>query len=172
MRIPRLLSAAALAAALALPIAAQAQSEPLFMGIGALTSTPAFAHTSLPGATGIDFNLVGAFAAAYPPEDTHVVVIWFEWAPSATGPWTSSPDNVKSVPGAITTLFDTHVFHGPEDAPFVRVSFAAGERMTVSGTFTHTSVVPEPAPGALLAFGLAALAGFAGRRRRPLSRRS
>lgn len=152
---------------LALPATSMAQSEPLFMTVGTLTETPAFAHLSLPGATGIDFDLFGAFAGAYPAEDSHTIVIWFQWGPSALGPWTSSPDNVKTVPGAVTTLFDTHVFHGPADAPFVRVSFAAGGLITVSGTFTHTSVVPELPTAGLLAFGLAALAA-----RRRLSPRS
>jgi hypothetical protein len=150
--------------ALALPGLVQAQTELIFMGIGADSPSPAFAHASLPGATGIDFDLFGAFDGAYPPEVSHEVVIWFEWGPSALGPWTASPDNVKTIPGAATTLFDTHVYHGPEDAPFVRLHFAAGGLMTVSGTFTHTSVVPEPGAGWLMLLGAAGLSGWRARR--------
>jgi MYXO-CTERM domain-containing protein len=146
------------------PVLAAAQTETIFMSLGSDSVSPSFAHASLPGATGIDFRLFGAFDGAYAPGTLHEVVIWFEWGPSAIGPWSASPDNVKTVPGAVTTLFDTHVYHGPEDAPFVRVHFAAGGLMTVSGSFTHSSVVPEP-NGALLALlGLAAL----GARRRAL----
>ncbi|MBX7075007.1 MAG: hypothetical protein K1X71_17835 [Pirellulales bacterium] len=104
-----------------------------------------FAHTSLPEATGIDFSFSGGFAPMYPLEESHTVVINFEWGPTATGPWTVSPDYVNTVPGGMTDFFATGVFPGPDDAPFVAIHFYAGDFMVVSGTFTHTSVIPEPA---------------------------
>lgn len=39
------------------------------------------------------------------------------------GPWTASPDHVKSVVGGETRFFDTGVVHGPSDAPWVQVHF-------------------------------------------------
>lgn len=158
--------AAALVAAVvaAWPTLAAGQSEVIFMGVGADSPTAAFVHTGLPGATGIDFRFFGAFAPSYASGTSHTVVLWFEWGSTTGGPWTASPDNVKTVPGGMTTLFDTGVFHGPEDAPFVRLHFAAGGLMTASGTFEHISVVPEPAAAALWLLGLAGLAGL---RRRP-----
>lgn len=150
---------AALVAALLLlvPGMARAQTETLFQPVGADT-VRTFEHDSLPGAIGIDFSFSFAIAAAYPPEESHILVVVFEWGPSATGPWTTSPDNVKSVPGAVTSFFSSGVFHGPDDADWVRIHFYAGGLMTVSGTFTHASVVPEPASAALLLLGLPLLA--------------
>ncbi len=148
---------ACFASAAVLPLAAQAQTESIFFSIGTDTPSPAFAHLSAPGATGIDFDLFGAFASADPDGLSREVFIWFEWATTPTGPWTTSPPNIKTIPAGITTLFDTHVYHGPEDAPFVRLHFAAGALMTVSGTFSHVSVVPELPPAMMLAIGLAAL---------------
>lgn len=153
----RFISLALAASALAWAPGARAQSETLFQSIGADTAR-SFAQLSLPGATGIDFRFFGAFAPSYPDTESHVVVIVFEWGPSATGPWMASPDNVKSVPGGMTTFFDTHVYHGPEDAPWVQIHFYAGGLMTASGTFEHASVVPQPASITLWALGLGALA--------------
>lgn len=132
---------------------AEAQTETLFTGIGMDTQL-VYPHTSLPGATGIDFSFTGAFSPTYPADVSHVVVIDFEWGPSPIGPWTISPDNVNTVPGGITDFFATGVFHGLADAPFVAIHFYAGGLMTASGTFTHTSVVPEPTTAAMLGGGL------------------
>lgn len=143
--------------ALCVPVLAAAQSETIFTGIG--MDTPlTFAHLSLPGATGIDFRFTGAFAPIYADTESHVVVITFEWGPTALGPWAFSPDNVKTVPGGVTAFFDTGVYSGPADAPFVRIHFYAGGLMTASGTFSHVSSVPEPAPVSLFVVGLAAIA--------------
>lgn len=122
---------------------AYAQTEVIFSPIGMDTQF-VFPHVSLPGAGGIDFSFFGGFAGAYPPEELHTVVINFEWGPTATGPWTASPDFINTVPGAMTDLYGTGVFPGPEDAPFVAIHFYAGALITVSGEFTHTSIVPEP----------------------------
>jgi hypothetical protein len=146
-----------LAAIWLLPVAATAQTEVLFGTLGADTQF-VFAHTSLPGATGINFSFFGAFAGAYPPDEFHTVVIDFEWGPTATGPWTVSPDFINTVPGAMTDLYGTGVFPGPEDAPFVAIHFYAGALITVSGEFTHTSVVPEPQCIAIVGGALVMLA--------------
>ena len=140
-----------------LPGALWAQTETFFQTVGADTPRT-FAHLSLPGATGIDFSLSIAIAPTYPETESHILVAVFEWGPTDTGPWSASPDNVKSIVGGATRFFDTGVYHGPDDAPWVRVHFYAGAIMTVSGTFTHTSVVPEPPAAWLLGGGLAALA--------------
>jgi hypothetical protein len=132
----------------------RAQSETIFTGIGADTQL-VFSHTSIPGATGIDFSFAGAFAPMYPPEESHLVVIVFEWGPTATGPWTESPDHLNTVPGGMTDLYATGTYNGPEDAPFVAIHFYAGGLMTVSGTFDHISV-PEPG-GLFILLGSAAL---------------
>ena len=161
--------AAILAVAL-VPTALLAQTETLFQTVGSDT-VRSFAHTSLPGATGIDFSFSFAIAPAYPPEETNILVVVFEWGPSVSGPWTTSPDNVKSVPGAMTAFFSSGVFHGPTDAPFVRIHFYAGGIMTVSGPFNHISVVPEPDQAVLLALGLMAMAGHSLRRRRACAAR-
>ena len=136
---------------------AVAQTETIFQTVG-MNTARSFAHTSLPGATGIDFSFSFAIAAAYPPDESHTLVVVFEWGPTASGPWTASPDNVKSVPGAMTSFFDSGVFHGPDDAAWVQIHFYAGGIMTVSGPFNHVSIVPEPATAGLWALGLAALA--------------
>lgn len=138
------------------PFTASAQTEKLFQTIGADTRRE-FAHTGLPGATGIEFRFSGAFAPPYPVEESHIVVITFEWRASAADPWSSSPDNVKSIRGGETRFFDTGVFLGPTDAALVAVHFFAGSLMTVSGDFAHVSVVPEPGQFALYAGGLALL---------------
>ena len=136
---------------------AGAQTETLFQTVG-MDTARSFAHTSLPGATGIDFSFSFAIAAAYPPEDSHTLVVVFEWGPTSSGPWTASPDNVKSVPGAVTSFWESGVFNGPEDAAWVQIHFYAGGIMTVSGPFNHVSIVPEPETAGLWALGLAALA--------------
>jgi hypothetical protein len=123
-------------------------------------------HTSLPGATGIDFSFAGGFAPTYPMGVSHTVVITFEWGPTATGPWSTSPDNVNTVPGGTTDFFATGVYNGPDDAPWVRIHFYAGAIMFVSGEFTHTStIIPEP--GAMLPamLGIGSLLGTLRRRR-------
>ena len=153
----RLTSIAGLIAGAGLGSGALAQTETFFQTVG--FDTPrTFAHLSEPGATGIDFSLSVAIAPTYPVTESHILVVVFEWGPSVSGPWTTSPDNVKSVVGGETRFFDTGIYHGPEDAAWVRVHFYAGAIMTVSGTFNHISVVPEPPPALLLGAGLAALA--------------
>ncbi len=115
-----------------------------------------FPHTSLPGATGIDFSLFTAISPVYPIPESHTIVFVFEWGPTATGPWTTGPDYVNSVPAAMTDLFFTGVFHGPEDAPFVALHMYAGGLMIVSGEFSHISVaVPEPTSAGLILCGVA-----------------
>jgi hypothetical protein len=128
-----------------------------------------FPHTSLPGATGIDFSFIGAFAPHYPDPFSHTVVVTFEWGPTATGPWSTSPDNVNTVPGGMTDVFATGVYNGPDDAPFVAIHFYAGAFMTMTGEFSHIStIVPEPGTSVLAGAGLAAL--WMTRRRRRLDR--
>jgi hypothetical protein len=144
-------SSLVLASFAAWPSSVMAQTEPIGGGIGADSVRGPFAHTSLPGAVGIDFSFFGAFAPMYPPEESHLVVIVFEWGPTAAGPWTESPDFLNTVPGGTTDLYGTGVYPGPEDAAFVRLHFYAGGLMTVTGEFTHTSVVPEPASLTFLA---------------------
>jgi hypothetical protein len=163
VRAPRLVLVVAI---LLLPITAFAQTEVLFGTLGADTQF-VFPHTSLPGATGINFSFFGAFAGAYPPDEFHTVVIDFEWGPTSTGPWTVSPDFINTVPGAMTDFYGTGVFPGPDDASFVAIHFYAGALITVSGEFTHTSVVPEPASAGLILCGMVSLIGL----RRDKSRR-
>jgi PEP-CTERM motif len=141
----------------------RAQTETLFQPVG-MDTQRVFSHTSLPGATGIDFSFAGGISPTYGPEETHTLVTWFEWGPTIAGPWTASPDNVNTVHGGVTTLMSTGVYRGPVDAPFVAIHFAAGGLMTVSGAFTHASVVPEPDVFALLIAGLV-LVGAAARRK-------
>lgn len=150
-------------ALLTLAPAARAQSEAITQPVGMDTQL-VFAHTSIPGATGIDFSLTCGISPLYPEAESHTIIIVFEWGPTATGPWTSSPDHVNTVPGGITDFFSTGVYHAPEDAPFVALHMYAGGLMIVSGTFTHTSV---PAPGAITVAGVAAL-GASRRRRGPI----
>lgn len=145
-------------ATLTLPALVQAQSETIFFGVGMDTPSASFAQASMPGATGIDFRLMIAIAPAFPETETHPLVVDFEWGSGPAGPWTASPDNVASVVGGATRFFDTGVYHGPSDAPWVRLHFYAGGLMTVSGTFTHTSAVPEPPAALLLTVGALALA--------------
>jgi hypothetical protein len=142
---------------------ARAQTEIIF---GPISADPqfVFAHTSLPGATGINFSFFGAFAGAYPPEDLHTAVITFEWGPTATGPWSTSPDFINTVPGAMTDFYMTGVYPGPEDAPFVAIHFFADALITVSGEFTHTSTVAIPEP-ASIGIALCALASVFALRR-------
>lgn len=145
------------------PLAASAQTEFLFNPIG-MDNQFVFPHVSLPGANGIDFSFTGAFSPMYPDPFSHSVVITFEWGPTATGPWTVSPDNVNTVPGGKTDVFATGVFHAPEDAPFVAIHFYAGGLMTVSGEFVHTSTaIPEPSSACLLVLGLSTLVAAKGR---------
>jgi len=117
-----------------------------------------FAHAHVPGAVGIDYSFSGSFAPSYPIPESHAVVIDFEWGPTAAGPWTFSPDNVTTVPAGMTHFFATGVYHGPEEDPFVRIHFYAGGLMTVSGDYTHVSVVPEPSALLLFSLGIPALA--------------
>lgn len=140
-----------------------AQTEVIFQPIG-MDNQLVFPHTSLPGATGIDFSFFGGFAPAYPMDESHTVVINFEWGPTATGPWTVSPDYVNSVPGAMSDFFSTGVFPGPDDAPFVAIHFYAGGIMTVSGVFSHISV-PEPQSLSLLLCAVASLSAVRRKRR-------
>ncbi len=133
-------------------VAAQTEVLP-FPTIG-MDSRFDFVHTGLPGALGIDFRFAGAFAPHYPAEESHTVVVTFEWRNSVADPWSSSPDHVKTVPGAMTAFFDTGVFRAPVDASLVAIHFFAGDFMTVSGDFSHISVVPEPSRAWLFACGL------------------
>lgn len=140
MLVTRIVCVAVLALIGAAP--ASAQTEVLFNPIG-MDNQFVFPHTIEPGDFATDFSFTGAFAPMYPPEESHTVVITFEWGPTAIGPWSTSPDNVNTVPGGMTDFFATGVYHGPDADPFVAIHFYAGGLMTVSGEFVHTSV-PEP----------------------------
>jgi hypothetical protein len=148
------------------PLPAQSQVETLSGVVVGMDTPLAFAHVGLPGASGIDFRLRTAISPTYPIGETHTLGATFEWGASAAGPWAISPDNVKSVPGGMTALFDTGVFHAPADAAFVRLHLYAGGFMVLSGTFEHVSVVPEPATPALWLGGLIGLLGAVWRPRR------
>lgn len=151
--------------ALLLPGTCIAQTQTLWLqGIGADTPL-VYPHISLPGATGIDFSLDIGLSPLYPDTESHTLIVVFEWGPTATGPWIASPDHVNTVPGGTTDFFSTGVFHGPDDADFVRLHFYAGGLMIASGPFNHISVVPEPKAAALMASGIAAL-GLLGMMRR------
>jgi hypothetical protein len=82
-RLAPLLACAVLAV---LPTAANAQVEIIPGTTIGMDNQFVFPHTSLPGATGIDFSFIGAFAPHYPAPVSHTVVIAFEWGPTATGP--------------------------------------------------------------------------------------
>ncbi|MBX3599939.1 MAG: PEP-CTERM sorting domain-containing protein [Rubrivivax sp.] len=153
--------AATLLLALAAPVGAETES--ITGPIGSDTAHT-FAHAAVPGAVAMSFHFAGGFAPMYPDTETHTVVVVFEWGPTPAGPWTASPDHVKSVPGGTTAFFDTGVFSTPGEAPFVQLHFYAGGLMFVSGAFDHVSVVPEPATAALWLAGLAGLAGALRRR--------
>jgi len=160
-------SARILALALVLPGTCVAQTQTLSgQGIGSDTRL-VYPHVSAPGAVGIDFSLDIGLAPLYPDTESHTLVIVFEWGPTATGPWTVSPDHVNTVPGGKTDFFSTGVFHGPDDAAFVGLHFYAGGLMIGSGTFSHVSAIPEPKDAALMASGMVAigLLGMIGRRR-------
>lgn len=110
-----------------------------------------YEHALEPGANAIRFSYASGFAPLYGPEESHTVVIVFEWGPTALGPWESSPDYVNTVPGGETDLFATGIFTSPADARFVALHFYAGALMITSGTFEHiAAVVPLPASGVLL----------------------
>jgi hypothetical protein len=169
------------AALVASAVAARAETEHFFQPVGMDTQL-VFPHALVPGATGIDFSFSGAIDGGprkdtdppFPTPVSHILVIDFEWGPTETGPWSVSPDNVKSIPVEETSFFSTGVFHGPADAPFVAIHFYAGNLMTVStmglGFFTHDSVaVPEPSSLILLGMGALAL-GFCSWRRHSLMR--
>ena len=151
----------ALLVALAIePYAALAQTEPITSQPVGMDTQLVFPHTSLPGATGIDFSFITAISPTYPIPESHTIVIVFEWGPTATGPWTASPDNVNTVPAAMTDFFSTGIFHGPADAPFVALHMYAGAIMIVTGEFSHTSVVPEPSCAGLMLCGVVSILGL------------
>jgi hypothetical protein len=136
------------------PFRVHAQTELISGQPIGMTTRLVFPHVSLPGATGIDFSYMGAFAPTYTAPDSHTVVINFEWGPSALGPWTVSPDYVNTVPGGPTDLFSTGTFRAPADASFVAVHFHAGAIMFTSGEFAHVSAVPEPSAAVLVLAGV------------------
>jgi len=154
-----------LAVLLSAPSLVTAQVSPLPGGAVGMDTRYVFDHTTLAGAVATDFSFIGAFAPLYPEGVSHTVVIVFEWGPSATGPWTVSPDHVNSVPGGMTDVFSTGVFRAPATDPFVAIHFYAGGLMIATGEFTHLSVVPEPATAILALAGLV-VTGLALRRQR------
>ena len=89
-----------LAATLLLVLAAPvgAETESITGPIGSDTAHT-FAHAAVPGAVAMNFHFAGGFAPMFPDTETHTVVVVFEWGPTPAGPWTASPDHVKSVPG-------------------------------------------------------------------------
>ena len=129
---------AAVVATAALSSAARAETEHFFQPVGMDTQL-VFPHAAVPGAIGTDFSFWGAIAGGprkptdppWPAPVSHILVIDFEWGPTATGSWTSSPDNVKSIPVEETSLWSTGVYHAPAEAPFVAIHFYAGNLMGV-----------------------------------------
>lgn len=146
-------------------VSAHAQTETIFQPVG-MDTQRVFVHTALPGATGIDFSFMAGVAPTYPEEESHILVTVFEWGPTAIGPWSASPDNVNSILGGATRFVSTGVFHAPADAAFVALHFYAGAIMTVSGSFTHTSVVPEPLAAGMWLTGVGLIGWLAKRRGR------
>lgn len=108
------------------------QVEPIFQRIGMDTAL-SFSHLSLPGATGTDFSFSGGFAPKCATEESHTVVMVFEWGPSDADPWSISPDMVKTGPGGL---------------------------MTAADSFSHVSMVPKPTAQVLLTAGLALQLGL------------
>ncbi len=143
----------------ALPV--QAEIDAVTGAVGADTVF-VFPHALVAGTTDLSFHFGGGFAPTYPPDVTHLVVVTFEWGPTPTGPWSLSPDHLKSIPGGVTTFFDTGVFTVPlampMDAAFVQLHLHAGGLMFVDGLFEHVSIVPEPASALLMLIGTGALA--------------
>lgn len=144
---------------------AYGQVESLFQTVG-MDTQRVFVHAGAPGATGIDFSFAAAVSPTFPDTVSNTLVTVFEWGPTAIGPWTASPDNVNSIRGGTTRFMSTGVFHGPDDAAFVAIHFYAGALMTVSGDFTHASVVPEPSLAVMFGLGSVAMAVVAWRRKR------
>ncbi len=142
----------AIGAAALISAGARAQTDAFVQTVG-MDTVRTFTHTSVPGATGIDFSLTCAISPTYPEPESHTIVFVFEWGPSLTGPWLTSPDYVNSVPAARTDFFATGVFHATGDAAFVRLHMYAGGIMVVSGEFTHTSVPTPAGAGVLLGAG-------------------
>lgn len=120
-----------------------------------------FAHTPEPGAVGTDYWLSSAIAPV--DDETHILVVTFEWQNTPGGPWFTSPDNAVSVPPGMTRFFDTGVFSSTDVPWRTALHFWAGGPMVVTGEFGHTSVLPSPGSLAMLATGGAVMA----RRRRP-----
>jgi hypothetical protein len=145
---------------LLLPLISAAQTEPIRSQPIGMDTRLVFPHVSVPGAGVIDFSFGAGFSPLYAPEESHTVVMVFEWGPTAAGPWSTSPDFVNTVPGGMTDLYSTGVHRAAADAPFVALHFYAGGLMIVSGDFAHISAVPEPRAALLFAAGLIAVLAF------------
>lgn len=132
---------------------------------GTMGSRIEFDHVPDPGAIGTDHNLLLAIAPTYAPEESHILVVTFEWQNVLGGDWFSSPDNAVSVHGGATRFFDTgHYIHSDVPARVALHFWGGGPNPVnffVTGTYSHTSVVP--APGLL---GLVGIAGMSALRRK------
>jgi hypothetical protein len=111
-----------------------------------------------PGPFGTDYSLLLAIAPTYAPEESHILVVTFEWQNSIGGEWFSSPDNAVSVYGGATRLFETGHYIHPDVPARVALHFWGGGpnpiNFIVAGTYSHLPVVPTPGALGLAGIGL------------------
>ncbi|CAG1001299.1 hypothetical protein PHYC_02905 [Phycisphaerales bacterium] len=122
-----------------------------FVPPGPAGSRLEFDHVPAPGAVGTDYWLSCAIAPM--DDETHILVVTFEWQNTPGGEWFSSPDNAVSVRPFETRWFDTGVFSSTDVPWRTALHFWVGGPMVVSGEFGHTSVLPAPASVGLLVSG-------------------
>lgn len=122
-----------------------------FVPPGTMGSRLEFDHIPDAGAVGTDYWLSCAIAPI--DDETHILVVTFEWQNTPGGEWLSSPDNAVSVRPFETRWFDTGVFSSTDVPWRTALHFWAGGPMVVTGTFGHTSVLPTPGSLAMAAAG-------------------